>query len=88
MCLSLCYLIRCLPSYGLHGKVFQSLGNASMAIYLTHTIFGAAIRIVMTKSGVDDVGSLLLAITLVGVFFPLVLDRLSRRFGFSPYLGW
>ena len=88
LCLSLCYLLRGCNPLGSPGRTLQRLGNASMAIYLTHTIIGAPIRIALMKAGVTQIGWLLAAVTIAGIVAPLLLDNLARRYGVSKYLGW
>lgn len=88
LCLALCSVLRGLEGGGPVARWLQSLGRASMAIYLTHTILGAPIRIALMQVGVTQVGALLVTVTLVGLLVPPALDRLARRSGVARYLGW
>ena len=64
------------------------LGQGSMAIYLTHTIFSAAQRIVMLKLGLDSLPLVLLATTAVGLILPLVFLAVARRVRLTKLLGF
>lgn len=88
ICLSLCFLLRGMRSGGLGHRALLALGRASMAVYLTHTILGAPVRIALMRLGVHEVAVILLAVTLVGLLVPPLLDRLARRAGLARYLGW
>nr|WP_166180530.1 acyltransferase family protein [Altererythrobacter segetis] len=63
------------------------LGEASLSIYLMHTIFSAGVRELLEI--VFPVGGLvLLAITVVaGVLLPLIVHEAARRSGVAPYFG-
>ena len=59
-----------------------------MAIYLTHTIFSATLRIVMLKLGLDSLPLVLLATTAVGLILPLVFLAVARRVRLTKLLGF
>jgi fucose 4-O-acetylase-like acetyltransferase len=67
------------------------LGQASMTIYLTHTIFAAAVRIGLLKVGVTNVEAHLVLGVVLGLCLPLVLHServplgLRRVLGFVPW---
>lgn len=63
------------------------LGQASMAIYLTHTIFSAALRFGLTGMDVTAVTVHLVLATAVGVLCPLAVLWLARRLGITRFLG-
>ncbi len=67
--------------------ILRYLGAASMVIYLSHTIFSAAVRVGLLKSGVEDLWLVLIATSAAGVLFPLVLLLIARRLGFVRLLG-
>ena len=63
------------------------LGAASMAIYVLHTIFSAGLRIGLRTSGYsNDLVALILG-ALIGIFGPLAIWALARRYGALPWLG-
>lgn len=64
------------------------LGVASLAIYVSHTIFSAAARIVLLKVGIVDVWVHLGVGTLVGLVFPVALYLVTRRAGIAGWLGF
>ncbi|MGJ8598150.1 acyltransferase family protein [Sulfitobacter sp.] len=69
-------------------RVLCVLGQGSMAIYLTHTIFSAALRIVMLKFNIDDLTLVLTATTLVGLIVPLAVLAVVRRLRLTKLLGF
>ena len=73
---------------GAAGRWFAVLGQASMAIFLAHTIFSAALREVLLKLGVTDGVLHVVSGTLIGLAAPLVLYVLARRFGWTRRLGF
>lgn len=64
------------------------LGRESMAIYLAHVFFSAAVRIGLLKIGVADTGVHLLLGTVAGIIGPLALSGIARHFGVSRLLGF
>lgn len=89
-------LLLCCTVMSLQGPLFSRrqfawigwLGTASMAIYVSHTVFSAATRIVLIKIGVTDLWVHIIAGTLVGLLFPAVLYVVSKRTGISGMLGF
>lgn len=71
-----------------NGRLFVVLGQGSMAIYLTHTIFSAALRIVMLKLGLDGLLIVLVATTLIGLMVPLGVLWAARKSGTTKVLGF
>jgi fucose 4-O-acetylase-like acetyltransferase len=69
-------------------KLLGYLGQTSMVIYLTHTVFSAALRILMLKVGFDNVWLVICATTLIGVIAPLVVLWCARRSGTTKLLGF
>lgn len=69
-------------------RFLRMLGQASMAIYLTHTAFSAALRIVLLKIGVSDLTVILIATTVVGVLAPLGVLGVARRTQTAKLLGF
>ena len=68
--------------------VLRYLGQASMVIYLTHTIFSAALRIAMLKFGISDLAAVVSFTMLVGVLCPLVVGWGARRLKLTKVLGF
>lgn len=68
--------------------LLRYLGKTSMVIYLTHTIFSAAVRIGMIKVGITDLFSVLGLTLLIGLLGPLLVLRLARRLRLTRVLGF
>lgn len=64
------------------------LGQVSMVIYLTHTIFSAALRIAMLSVGVNNLFLVLVATTAVGLIAPVFVLVAARRAGLTKLLGF
>jgi fucose 4-O-acetylase-like acetyltransferase len=74
-----------------HLRVFQALafcGKISLAIYVMHTIFSAALRIGLFAVGVDDLFVQLALVTGIGVLGPLVAYLLMQKWRLLPYFGF
>lgn len=69
-------------------SALRYLGNASMVIYLTHTVFSAALRIVLVKVGVDEVTIILFATTIVGLVASLAVLWVARKMRAVKLLGF
>jgi fucose 4-O-acetylase-like acetyltransferase len=63
------------------------IGRASMAIYLLHTIFVAAARMVALALDVSVGAPLVVALTLFGLAAPMALYALTSRYGLSLRLA-
>ena len=63
------------------------VGTASMAIYVMHTIFSAAIRIGARSIGFSHDGVTLIVGTIGGLVFPFVIWLIARHYGVLPQLG-
>jgi surface polysaccharide O-acyltransferase-like enzyme len=63
------------------------LGAASMSIYVLHTIFSAGLRIAWRMSGIDNNLLALVLGTLVGIFVPLAIWGVARRYHLLPWFG-
>ncbi len=62
------------PWSGAAGRILVLLGQCSMTIYLMHTIFAAAIRILLAhRLGIENPALLMMATVLGGVFLPLLI---------------
>lgn len=70
------------------GNILQQLGQMTMAIFLAHTIFSAATRIVFLKLGVNDPIIHLTLGTATGVIGPTVMYHLAQRLNLSRVLGF
>ncbi|UWR22985.1 acyltransferase [Sulfitobacter sp. S190] len=67
--------------------VLRQLGRASMVIYLSHTIFSAAVRIAALGVGLDHAAFVLASTTVAGLAVPFALHLLVRRHAFGRLLG-
>jgi fucose 4-O-acetylase-like acetyltransferase len=63
----------------------QTWGEASLEIYVAHTLASAGFRIALSQLGITNVTVHLIGGTLVGIVFPLALLHLARKADF-PYL--
>ena len=65
------------------------LGQASLAIYLAHTIFSAGVRIGLKLAGIaPDTMLSFLAATTAGLIAPWLIWRWARRYGLTRALGF
>lgn len=69
-------------------RALRMLGQASMVIYLTHTVFSAALRIGLLKFGVDHVGVILCATLAIGIVVPVGVGLAARRLRLTKLLGF
>ncbi|MEJ1934844.1 acyltransferase [Nostoc sp. NIES-2111] len=74
---------------GRGAAIFQSLGQCSMVIYLTHVFFAAGTRILIERA-FHVPASLLypIAATLIGVVVPWCLALMFRRTRLAPIIGF
>ncbi len=72
---------------GLVIGVLRYLGQASMGIYLAHTVFSAAFRIALTRLDVTSVPVHLLVAMMVGIAGPLALIWCARQVRLTAFLG-
>ncbi|SNS49264.1 acyltransferase family protein [Antarctobacter heliothermus] len=85
--LSLCFVVMLNARLGVLGRLLVRLGQLSMPIYLAHTLFTAATRIVLFK--VTDDPTLHLAFgTLAGLIGPVVLYYTVRAVASPRLLGF
>ncbi|MDF2640138.1 MAG: acyltransferase family protein [Novosphingobium lindaniclasticum] len=87
----LCGFVACVGFLGICLKgsaLVRKLGERTMPIYLTHIIFAAGMRVVLTRFGVKDVAVVVLVSTVAGVGLPLILFAVSKRFGLAGVLGF
>ncbi len=87
----LCGFVACAGFLGfcLSGPALvRKLGERTMPIYLTHIIFAAGMRVVLTRLGLRDVATVVLVSTAAGVVLPLILFEISRRLGMAGILGF
>lgn len=64
-----------------------TIGTASMAIYVMHTIFSASLRILLMAVGVQAPTLSLVACTAIGLIMPLAVWAIAKRFGWLAWLG-
>lgn len=69
------------------GKGLSYLGVISLAIYVMHTMFSAALRILMVKIGIDDLMLHLILGSAIGIIGPVIVYNVARRYGALRYLG-
>jgi fucose 4-O-acetylase-like acetyltransferase len=80
---------RLLPDVrGMFTAMLAQLGQASLAIFLTHTIFSAGLRSVLYLNDVRDCDLHVLLGTLAGVSAPTLLFVVANRLQLSPYAGF
>lgn len=63
------------------------LGTISLAIYVMHTMFSAAFRILLLKLGIDDSTTHLLVRVIAGILGPLAIYLFMRRIGILRAAG-
>ena len=69
-------------------RSLRALGQASMVIYLMHTVFSASLRILMVKFGFDDITLILVATLVVGVVGPVIVGWGAAKLRLSKILGF
>jgi fucose 4-O-acetylase-like acetyltransferase len=62
-------------------RALAYLGRISLAIFVTHTIFSAATRVLLMAAGIEDVALHLVLGVLAGLLGPLALYLAAARFG-------
>lgn len=70
------------------GRLLRWMGTGTMAIFLTHTFFSAALRACLLSLGWQDLASHMVLSVIVGVLGPLWLLSLARRAGIDRALGF
>ncbi|KQS04184.1 hypothetical protein ASG11_07910 [Sphingomonas sp. Leaf357] len=65
----------------------STLGQASMAIFVMHTIVAAAIRTILGMTGPHHPLLLLLACVIGGLIVPLIVVRVAAIYRLEPWLG-
>lgn len=68
-------------------RPLSALGRASMTIYVTHVMAMAALRIMLLKLGIRELGVHLLVGTSLGVLLPYAFSLLCQRLGLMRILG-
>ena len=68
-------------------RLLRSLGSYSMAIFLAHTIFSAAVRIGLIQLGMTALAPQLILASLAGILGPILLVLLARRLRLQRLLG-
>ncbi len=89
-------LLACLGAYFASGAVegagrlrgaLAYVGLGSMAVYVLHTIFSAAVREVLFEAGVTSLGFQVPLGVLAGIGLPLMVRRAARRSGVARVLA-
>lgn len=65
----------------------SALGQASMAVFVLHTIVAAAIRAVVTAAGVQAPLGMLIACVAGGLIAPLIVVHIAARYRLETWLG-
>ena len=68
-------------------RALAFVGQASLAIYVAHTIFAAGTRAVLYKLGITEPFFNVFAGTFVGILLPAILFWGANRLHVAPYLG-
>jgi fucose 4-O-acetylase-like acetyltransferase len=68
--------------------ILAMLGQASIAIYVAHTIFAASLRILLYKLQVFNYDFHILSETLFGLAAPTALYIVANRLAISPIIGF
>ena len=63
------------------------LGQASMAIFVLHTIVAALLRTILTKVGVHDPGMMLAVCVIGSLLVPVAISKVSAKYGIKGLLG-
>ncbi|MDO9362133.1 MAG: acyltransferase [Sphingopyxis sp.] len=70
-------------------RPFVLLGQASLAIYVAHTVFSAGVRIGLNLIGIaPETAISFAAANVVGLLFPLILWRVALAQGWSRWIGF
>jgi fucose 4-O-acetylase-like acetyltransferase len=88
--LSLSFFTICIFLSGFRlfqSSIFKYIGSATLAIYVSHVIFTAGARIVLSKLGVDDLTVHVIAGTALGVIAPLLMYEISQRLRLTQLAG-
>lgn len=67
--------------------VLAILGQASMAIFVMHTIVSAGLRVFMVHMGIDMPALILVTTTIGGLIVPLICSQLAALRGWTLSLG-
>lgn len=70
-------------------RPFVLLGQASLVIYVAHTVFSAGVRIGLKLVGIGPATEIsFIAANIVGLLFPLILWRVASVRGWSRWIGF
>ena len=69
-------------------SLLRWLGQASMAIYLSHTIFSAGLREVLLSVGMTNAGIVIALTTMIGILVPVALYWVARSNWLGRVLGF
>ncbi len=86
MTVAACLLLR--NWRGPAAATLAQIGQASLAIYVAHVIFAAALRILLYRFDLFNCTLHVVAGTLVGTLIPAVLFVMATRLKLSPYIGF
>jgi fucose 4-O-acetylase-like acetyltransferase len=82
---SLCFMLP--PARGALA-ILALIGQASISIYVAHTLFAASLRILLYKFHIFDCDLHVISETLLGLAAPTVLFVVANRLAISPYIGF
>ena len=71
-------------------KFIERLGCSSLDIYLLHTYFVTAMRVICNRFGITNNAVIIISGTIIGIVGPLMISMLLRKLGlfellFAPY---
>ena len=65
----------------------QQIGLYSMVIYVQHTIWGAGVRVALTKFNLSNPLLLIAAIVVAGILLSMLWQNIADKFGLTKYFG-
>ena len=78
--------MRLPPPNGRIGTICAFIGEATLAIYVAHSIFTAGVRQMLAELGILTNTNLLVLGTAVGLMVPAILYFLANRMRLTPYV--
>ena len=68
-------------------KIIYVVSMSTMAIYVSHVIFTAAVRIILFKLGIEHLGAHVFIGTVVGFIAPIVMYIIASKLKLTTLLG-
>lgn len=66
-------------------KILDTFKDYTFQIYLTHTIFAAAFRIILLKLGIINYFIHLITGVLIGIYIPVIVSKLSDKIRYTNF---